>query len=617
MTDRLRCFVLAAGLGERLRPITDHIPKPLLPILGKPLIEMIIERLLALRPAGIAMNVHHRRDVFEEWLRGNDLRATLTLFPEDPILNTGGALKNAGAFLSHSPFLVHNGDILTDMDLDLLVTAHLSSENLATLAVHDVPAINNLALDRDGMLLGAREPAPLPGEHARKAFTGVAVYDPAFLDLLPDGASDVVLAWKIAIAEGLTIGTCDMSGCAWSDIGSPPAYASALFQRLQSLGESVYIDGAVTGCRGALFGGRVVIEGDHHLPANIRLHDCVVLPGADLQAIGHHAFCILGPGFTVPFETAGSAGHDPVPIGVGGSARRYFRVVNDGATAVLMQCPENDPDYRRHLALTGHFRKLGVPVPDLIEERPGSMEALFEDLGDVSLYAWLKCPRGTGEIEDVYGRVLEGLVLMHHDATQSAGECPELTERVFDYEHLRWETSYFTDRFVSQVREVSAGDRQRLDEEFHRLASLVDAFEKTVVHRDFQSQNVMITGGDIPRFIDYQGARIGPPAYDVASMLWDPYYRLDDALRARLLGRYEDMMAERSERFSRERFRTSLLPCRLQRHMQALGAYGFLALVKGKRYFLKHVPEALMLLKEETTLARETYPALFSLVSAL
>ncbi|HWR89866.1 MAG TPA: phosphotransferase [Dissulfurispiraceae bacterium] len=616
MTDDLRCFVLAAGRGERLRPITDHIPKPLLPILGKPLIELIIGRLLALRPEGMAMNVHHRREVFEEWLKRYDPAGAITVFPEDPILNTGGALKNAASFLRHGPFLVHNGDILTDMDLDLLVTAHLSSKNLATLAVRDVPMINNLALDHGGMLVGARDAGPLQREHARRAFTGVAVYDPAFLDLLPDGPSDVVLAWKHAVAEGLPICTHDVSGCTWSDIGSPAAYASALFQRLQSLGESVYIDQAVGGCSGARFEGRVVIEGTHHLPANIHLHDCVVLPGADLQDIGHHAFCILGPGFTVPFET-GLSVPEPVPLGVGGSARRYFRVMSDGSTAVLMQCPENDPDFLRHLALTRHFRKLGVPVPDLIGEKQESLEAIFEDLGDVSLYTWLKCPRCSGDIEDAYGRVLEGLVQMHHDAMQSAGECPELTERVFDYEHLRWETSYFMDRFVSQVREVSAGDRQRLDEEFHRLASLVDSFEKTVVHRDFQSQNVMITAGDIPRFIDYQGARIGPPAYDVASMLWDPYYRIEDALRERLLGQYEDMMTERSERFSRETFRASLLPCRLQRHMQALGAYGFLAMVKGKRYFLKYVPEGLRLLKEETLLTPETYPALFSLVSAL
>jgi aminoglycoside/choline kinase family phosphotransferase len=121
----------------------------------------------------------------------------------------------------------------------------------------------------------------------------------------------------------------------------------------------------------------------------------------------------------------------------------------------------------------------------------------------------------------------------------------------------------------------------------HELAEKADAFPKTIVHRDFQSQNIMITDGDIPRLIDFQGARIGPPGYDVVSMLWDPYYRLDEDLRERLLDYYIQGMIEKSGgKFIEEDFRKTLLTCRLQRHMQALGAYGFLSSVKGKKYFI-------------------------------
>src|SRR5208337_203387 len=123
---------------------------------------------------------------------------------------------------------------------------------------------------------------------------------------------------------------------------------------------------------------------------------------------------------------------------------------------------------------------------------------------------------------------------------------------------------------------------------------------RTIVHRDFQSQNIMIGQPGTPCIIDYQGARMAPPAYDVASLLWDPYYHLDDAVRAHLLAYYvESMSAATGMRSGPDQFYESLLPCRLQRHMQALGAYGFLASVKGKKFFLKHVPEALRMLKEE------------------
>jgi aminoglycoside/choline kinase family phosphotransferase len=137
-----------------------------------------------------------------------------------------------------------------------------------------------------------------------------------------------------------------------------------------------------------------------------------------------------------------------------------------------------------------------------------------------------------------------------------------------------------------------------------------------VIHRDFQCQNIMITRGGIPRVIDFQGARMAPAAYDVASILWDPYHRLDDSIRDRLIDYYLEEMKRRSAGFDEALFRDGLISCRLQRHMQALGAYGFLSVVKGKNYFLKHVPEALRLLKEETAATKNDYPELYKLVKS-
>jgi len=152
----------------------------------------------------------------------------------------------------------------------------------------------------------------------------------------------------------------------------------------------------------------------------------------------------------------------------------------------------------------------------------------------------------------------------------------------------------------------------------------------------------MIMNVGTPRIIDYQGARIGPPAYDVVSILWDPYYRLEDEVRDRLVEYYINKVIPpcpplqkwgnnktgpdvNIPLFSKEglgeifidNFWATLLPCRLQRHMQALGAYGYLSMVKGKKYFLKHIPEALRLLKEESALTKDGYPELYRLASAL
>ena len=127
----------------------------------------------------------------------------------------------------------------------------------------------------------------------------------------------------------------------------------------------------------------------------------------------------------------------------------------------------------------------------------------------------------------------------------------------------------------------------------------------------------MIGKGNIPRLLDYQGARIGPPAYDVASLLWDPYFRLEQNTREQLLHYYIHRMGEVARWFHEQDFRESLLPCRLQRHMQALGAYGFLSKVKGKNYFLNYIPEGLRLLREDLSEAKDQYPALHELVKKI
>jgi hypothetical protein len=229
----------------------------------------------------------------------------------------------------------------------------------------------------------------------------------------------------------------------------------------------------------------------------------------------------------------------------------------------------------------------------------------------------MKLPHTNGHIGDIYRRVLDILIKLHATATKNIHECPLLQARIFDYDYLRWETGYFLERFVLGLKKTPLKNRRTIDDEFRHLAQTVDAFPKGVIHRDFQCQNIMITRGGVPRVIDFQGARMAPAAYDIASILWDPYHRLDDSVREGLIGHYVSEMKKQSKGFNEKTFIDSLILCRLQRHMQALGAYGFLSEVKGKKYFLKHIPEALRLLREESTLAKNEYPELYRLAHNL
>ncbi|MBF0505498.1 MAG: phosphotransferase [Nitrospirae bacterium] len=623
MDEGINCFVPAAGLGERMRPITDCLPKTMLPVLGKPVLEHILEKLSGPQAHQIGINLHHKKEAITDWVEKSPYKTRVLFFPEDPVLDTGGALKNAESFLSGTgSFLVHNADIMSDIDLSKLVAHHNTSGNMVTLAVHDCSRFNTVAVDGDGNLRGvAGKGTPFnPGKERLTAYTGIAVYSREFLAFLPEGKSSVVDAWLNAAASGSLIGTLDVTGSYWADIGTPAAYASAVFDALKADGETVYFHPEATGCAGARLNAYTAVERGCSIAEGVSLRNCIVLPGS-MPGRGAYENCIIGPDFAFSLgecKTMLPSGRTATLIGVGGSDRKYFRIEKGGTTSVLMQCAEGDADFERHIEYTLFFRRFGLPVPELISAGPERMSAIFEDLGDVSLYSWLKCPRPAGQVERLYRETLDIAVTLHITVTGHAAECPLLANRIFDYNHLRWETSYFIERFVKGVRGIAPDNFQALEDEFNRLALKVGSFPRTIIHRDFQSQNVMIGQPETPRIIDYQGARMAPPAYDAASLLWDPYYRLDDAVRARLLAHYvESMSAAAGKWFEPDQFYESLLPCRLQRHMQALGAYGFLSSMKGKKFFLKHVPEALRMLKEEAAMAKDAYPALYTLVMKL
>ncbi|HSB33655.1 MAG TPA: phosphotransferase [Nitrospirota bacterium] len=653
MTFPLTIFLPAAGLGERLRPITNHLPKPLLPALDRPLIDIILGRVTAVCEGKIGINLHYKPEMIRDWIGRSPYANRVTFFPEDPILGTGGALKNAETFLASGPFLVHNADILLDIDFTRLVEIHLSSGNIATLATHRHPKLSNVVIDENDLVIDVENPGdsrPDPERIARKvAYTGVAVYSPEILQFLPPGVSHATVAWIAASKAGRRVQSLDFTGASWSDIGTPASYATSVLDALRENGEMVYLSPEAR-CGKIGMDGYVVLERGCEVLDKARMRNCIVLPGAVVS--GRHENRIIGPDYAVDLgETQmqpslhaqeqkkvalsdplfitffGMAGlperseeevqADAILIGLGGSDRRYYRVRNDGKTAVLMECRQEDPDYDRHLLYTRFFEAHSVPVPGILETDETGRCALFEDLGDTSLYSYLKLPRDAEHVEDIYQSVLDILVKIHSRITRHIDECPPLKTRVFDYDHLRWETAYFLERFVIGLKETALRDKAALEEEFHRLAQKVDAYRKVAIHRDFQCQNIMITAGGMPRLIDFQGARMAPAAYDVASILWDPYCRIADGLREALLYYYVEEMRKQQAGFDEREFSDSLIPCRLQRHMQALGAYGFLSAVKGKKYFLKHVPEALRLLREDAEPVKSEYPELYKLVKSL
>ncbi len=225
-------MILAAGFGTRLRPLTESLPKPLLPIAGRPL---IVWNLLLLRQHGIKdviINLHHLGHVIEKELGdGSRLGMRVTYSREPMILGTGGGIKQAEPFFGGDPFLVLNGDTLMDLDLGAVIAFHREQDALATMVLRDDPDVDRWgAVEVDArqrvVRINGRGRAA-PGPTVKRMFAGAHVMRARLLRDLPQGRESSILDAYVAElqADAMIVGY-GMTGY-WSDVGTPERYAQA------------------------------------------------------------------------------------------------------------------------------------------------------------------------------------------------------------------------------------------------------------------------------------------------------------------------------------------------------------------------------------------------------
>ena len=279
---------------------------------------------------------------------------------------------------------------------------------------------------------------------------------------------------------------------------------------------------------------------------------------------------------------------DIAPIEKGGSDRRFYRVrCAPGQSLILVKYNLERAENRHYVRIAEYLSQHGIAAPKIYFHDADEGLIWIEDLGQEDLFSfreetWLV--RGA-----LYRSALDEIAMLH-DVPQS--EWSELDGEMppeFNATLYRWEQSYFFENCLGRIfgmEEARRGDLASLPgltEIADRLAEL----PRVLVHRDFQSQNIIVRAGRA-YLIDFQGMRPGLAEYDLASLLFDPYVQLSSAEREELYSYYID----RRGLLSSEQMRNVLRFCAMQRLMQALGAYGFLGLVKGNRHFLAHVPAA-------------------------
>jgi aminoglycoside/choline kinase family phosphotransferase len=278
---------------------------------------------------------------------------------------------------------------------------------------------------------------------------------------------------------------------------------------------------------------------------------------------------------------------------LGGSGRKIVRLAGEGHTAigVLYDVREENVAF---LEFSRHFRKHGLPVPEIYAEDLSQGAYLEEDLGDTTLFEFLSANR-TGEIlaplaEAAYREVVTILPRFQIEAGRDLNYEVCYPRAIFDGQSIAWDLNYFKYYFL-RLAGIPFNE-QSLEDDFGRLTKfLLTADLDYFLYRDFQSRNIMLRDGR-PFFLDYQGGRKGALQYDIASLLYDAKADLSPELRQQLLDLYIERLAD-FVGLGREGFMRHYYAYVYVRIMQALGAYGFRGFYERKTHFLQSVPYAL------------------------
>lgn len=299
----MKAVVLCAGFGTRLLPLTDRIAKPLLPVANRPMLDLVLDRLLAAGVDHVGINLHHKADQLLEHLQRGSRSLSIHTVVEPQILDTGGGIANFRDWVGEGEsVLVHNSDIVTDIDISAVMTEHERSGADVTLTLVDDSRFNVVGVDADGFVTDIRGRGRAPAS-IRRTLCGIYVLSRRFLTRLEPGRKASVINAMVAQimdVPGSVRGFRPRNNIWWRDLGGVESYLGVhreiLSGRPPSLpGLRVPQDGILLGpdvsiASGARLEAPVVVGAHCVIGRDVHLADCVVLPGTRLCdgfAAGH------------------------------------------------------------------------------------------------------------------------------------------------------------------------------------------------------------------------------------------------------------------------------------------------------------------------------------------
>jgi mannose-1-phosphate guanylyltransferase len=305
-----KAIILAAGYGTRLQPLTDILPKPLVPLVGRPLVRHTISRLLQSGINSIGINTHHHAALMQKFAaEQND--CCLHISHEPIILGSAGGIRGFHGFLEDEDFfLALNGDCISNIACEHYLPDFLHHAPLVMMLLHDCQGYNNVCINSSREVIDLRDTLQPTNQDARLAYTGIAFISRAFLDLIPPGSSELVpLLLQLITTRPGSVRAAIVHNSIWRDIGTPASYMQAhreiLLQRLPLIPECDMPAASLFLGEGSIIPEDCIVKGFTSIGKNCRiepgctLRDCIVWDQTTITAGSTLNSVVCGPGFTI------------------------------------------------------------------------------------------------------------------------------------------------------------------------------------------------------------------------------------------------------------------------------------------------------------------------------
>jgi len=615
-----KAILLAAGFGTRIQPLSYDLPKPMMPVWGKPAVLHMVNLMKTFGVRQVLINLHHNASPLFDYFRANPVRDMKIEFSFEPeILGTGGALKKAEWFIDDSPFWIANTDIAADVPPEPFLTEFQKRNPVAVLWLN--PEQGPLTVEMKNNRISEFR-SRTPGGRNTFTFCGLQLVSPEILKYLPGSAfSTIIHAYLSAMSKGRRVSGVAVEKSFWSDMGTPGQYLETHRQILERyrqgkagarLLDPVQLHAAASFRRkGVIINGFASIGGDTKIEPGASITDSVIWNGAVITTSSVLKDAVIARNtftrgqLSGPAVCAGSLREDTglllalkriswpadkttvIPLCERGSQRSFTRLLHGNRSMIYIHYnPEREENV--HYARIARFlRHEGIPVPRIVLDSPENCTTVMEDLGDCPLEAYAqRHPKG---LEACYRKVLDALLTLHGVPPSHATKSGTRLQPPFSRKLYMWERGLMAEHFLSNWLKLDRKTIHKITADLESVAAKLIRTRHGLLHRDMQSSNILLRNNR-PYFIDFQGLRLGPAAYDVASLLCDPYVMLQEDLQIRLLDYY--VSESRDNRTVADTFWYAAV----ERLAQALGAYGRLCSSAGTKRFAGYMNPALKMM---------------------